>query len=88
MLQKLFSCECAQKHIRNFDKPFWKPAAGESNHSLVELVTGTRIFLTYLECKWKKFRIIDNVPRVLDSMPKTIADEKKLLFYLGGIRNI
>ena len=64
-----------KKHIRNFDEQFWKPAEVESHHSILELGTGTGIFLSYLEYKGiKNFKGIDSDPKVIDFMPKTIAE--------------
>ena len=43
-----------KKHIRNFDKQFWEPAEVAVNHSVLELGTGTGIFLSYLQYKGVK----------------------------------
>ena len=64
-----------KKHIRNFDEQFWRPAAVEMHHSILELGTGTGLFLAYLESKGiKKFSGVDSDPKVLEFMPKSIAD--------------
>ena len=83
MLQLPFSCEFAKKHIRNFENPVWNSADREVYHPLVELVTGTKLFFSYLCVKMDRSGSRYNVPRVLDRMPKTIADDEKF-FVLSG----
>ena len=64
-----------KKHIRIFDEQFWRPAAASSNHSVLELGSGTGLFLAYLDVKGiEKFQGVDSDLNVLDYMPKAIAE--------------
>ena len=63
-----------KKHIRTFDEQFWKPALLNSNHSILELGTGTGLFLAYLKIKGLvNFKGVDNDPKVLEYMPEDIS---------------
>ena len=65
-----------KKHIRIFDEQFWRPAFASSNHSVLELGSGTGLFLAYLEAKGiDKFKGIDSDSNVLDYMPKSISEK-------------
>ena len=63
-----------KKHIRNYDEQIWYPAALMPNHSVLELGTGTGLFLAYLTAKGiHKFQGVDSDPKVIDYMPKSIS---------------
>jgi len=65
-----------KKHIRNFDEQIWVPAEVKPYHSVLELGTGTGLFLAYLESKGiRDFKGIDSDPEVLEYMPQSIADK-------------
>ena len=65
-----------KKHIRNFDEQIWVPAEVKPYHSVLELGTGTGLFLAYLESKGiGDFKGIDSDPKVLEYMPQSIADK-------------
>jgi cyclopropane fatty-acyl-phospholipid synthase-like methyltransferase len=68
------NAEIRKKHIRNYDEQIWYPAALMPSHSVLELGTGTGLFLAYLAAKGvHKFQGVDNDPKVIDYMPKSIS---------------
>lgn len=63
------------KHIRNFDKQFWRPSQAEPQHAVLELGCGTGLFLAYLQAKGiSDFTGVDGDPKVRDFMPPEIAE--------------
>ena len=76
--------EVRKKHIRNFDNQIWLPADFMSGHSVLELGTGTGLFLSYLEAKKvTDFLGIDSDPKIVDFMPASIL-EKLIIGDLWG----
>lgn len=68
--------EVRKKHIRNFDEQLWRPGQFNGNHSVLELGTGTGLFLAYLLAKGiTRFSGVDGDPLVKDHMPETIAEK-------------
>lgn len=67
--------EVRKKHIKNFDNQIWHPANFMSGYSVLELGTGTGLFLSYLEAKKvSNFIGIDSDPKTLDFMPASISE--------------
>ncbi len=68
-----------KKHIRNFDEQFWRPAQVSVDHSVLEIGTGTGLFLAYLEAKGvSAFRGIDADKKVLEFMPPSISSKVEI----------
>lgn len=68
-----------KKHIQNFDEQFWTPAKVKTLHSVLEIGTGTGVFLAYLETKGiKDFFGIDADKKVLEFMPENISSKVKI----------
>ena len=68
--------EIRKKHVRNYDEQIWLPANFRSDHSILELGTGTGLFLSYLEAKKVvNFIGIDSDPKVVDFMPSSISEK-------------
>lgn len=66
--------EVRPKHIRNFDEQFWVPAEALSSHSVLELGTGTGLFLAYLLAKGcTDLAGVDGDAAVVDYMPEAVA---------------
>ena len=65
-----------KKHIRNFDEQVWRPGKFESSQSVLELGTGTGLFLAYLVAKGlTDFKGVDGDPKTLEFMPDNIANK-------------
>ena len=63
-----------KKHIRNFDEQVWVPGKFEPSQSVLELGTGTGLFLAYLISKGlTNFKGVDGDPKTLDYMPDNIS---------------
>ncbi|MCW9034457.1 MAG: methyltransferase domain-containing protein [Rhodospirillales bacterium] len=80
--------EVRKKHIRNFDQQFWLPAQVNINHSVIELGTGTGLFLAYLEAKGlKNFKGIDGDAHALGYMPPSIAEKVTICDVWDALKN-
>jgi cyclopropane fatty-acyl-phospholipid synthase-like methyltransferase len=68
-----------KKHISNFDEQFWIPAKVNASHSVLEIGTGSGIFLAYLEAKGiKNYFGIDSDKKVLELMPTNISSQVEI----------
>ena len=66
--------EVRRKHLRNFDKQFWRPARASTGHSVLELGSGVGLFLAYLVAKGvTDFAGVEQDEMVIDYMPEDIA---------------
>ncbi|MCH7487470.1 MAG: class I SAM-dependent methyltransferase [Proteobacteria bacterium] len=66
--------EVRRKHLRNYDEQFWRPARASAGHSVLELGSGTGLFLAYLVCKGvTDFTGVEQDEKVIDYMPDDIA---------------
>ena len=66
--------EVRRKHIRNFDEQFWTPAEVQTSHSVLELGTGTGLFLAYLLAKGcTDVAGVDGDPKVVEYMPDNVT---------------
>lgn len=67
--------EVRKKHTRNFDEQIWNPGKFDAGHAVLELGTGTGLFLAYLESKGiSRIKGVDGDPKVLEYMPESIAE--------------
>ena len=69
-----------KKHLREFDKSFWKPCEFRPGMSVLEIGCGTGLFLEFLRQKGiTNFVGIDKDPLILDYMPHDLKDKIRII---------
>jgi len=80
-----------KKHMRDFDKNFWRPSGFTANMSVLEIGCGTGLFLKFIEKRGiRNFIGIESDKKVLEYMPDDLKDKIKIIDifdYLGGLSN-